>query len=145
MSSTIVYTEYHNIIATMIQQKWRQFNLQNKLNLIINPTETCLKKKHVQSMVLLYHFNKIHQSPNFKTMIVKFDLITENKIIEISYKGDDFYSIYDLDNQTLVDYNNEKIIEELNKIINIVSIKIQAVTCDMNFYGYPELTTIKVY
>ena len=40
-----MYSEYHNILATMIQQKWKKFILQKKLRSFINPTEKSLKLK----------------------------------------------------------------------------------------------------
>ena len=107
-----MYSEYHNILATMIQRKWRKFILQKKLRNFIKPTENSLKLKEDQCVLLNKTFNRIHHNTTyFKTMVVKYDLITVIRNIEITYKSDNCYTIYDLDNQVVYDCDKVKVLE----------------------------------
>ena len=77
-------------------------------------------------------------------MVVKHDIITSIKNIEITYKSENVYSIYDLDTQVIYNCGYLKVMEEFKKINNIISMKIQAIICDLNIYRYPEIISISV-
>ena len=89
-------------------------------------------------------FEKINSNTNFKTMVVSYGINTI-KNIEITYKDENSYTIYDLDVDLLYNCNYNQIVEEMSKIKFIFSITLQSITCDLNFYNYPEIIQIKVY
>ena len=142
-----MFTEYHHIVATMIQQKWKNYIIQKKLWCMLKPDDPIsLKIKKNQNDILNKTFQRIHNdTTHFRTMVIKYNQGILNKTIEINYLFKNSYSIYDVEADTIVEMDNVKILNEINNINNIVSIKMQAIMTNLNFYGYPEIIKIKAY
>jgi hypothetical protein len=86
---------------------------------------------------LLYKlFHKIQTDTKFKTLIVEYN---NNINIEITYESKDVYFINSSYYLNTIQANT--LIKKINKII---SIKLQAIVCNLNYYGYPEIFNIKV-
>jgi hypothetical protein len=139
------FTEYHNILATMIQRKWNSYIIKKKILYMINPDHPfSLELKKNESEALNRYFTRIHaEETHFRSIVVEYNSGIVIKTVEINYYSKDNYSIYD--NFIYTKLDTDQIKSELNKIQNIISIKIQAFVCDLNFYGYPELVQIKCY
>jgi len=85
-------------------------------------------------------FKRIHTETYFKTLVV----YSLEKKLEIEHKGKNIYSIYYENSEKSFILNLRQILFKLNTIENILFIKIQAMVCNLNFYGYPEIIQIKV-
>jgi len=144
-----MFTEYHNIVATMIQRKWKKYIVQKKIWCMLKPDDPIsLKMKKNQNNILNKIFKRIHvESTHFRTMVVKYNYNMVNKIIEINFiKNKNCYTIYDIEEDTIYEIDNININDVLNKFENIISIKIQAIITNTNSsYGYPEIIQIKAY
>jgi hypothetical protein len=137
-----------DILATIIQRKWKRYILEKKIWCMLKPDEPMsIKVRNMELEKINCSLKKINEeSTRFKTMIVNYhNNVFDNKNIEVVYKGNNRYNIYDEDYEKTVVLNNEQVINKLNKINNIISIKIQAITTELNFYGYPEILEVKIY
>ena len=143
----MIFTEYHNIVATIIQRKWKKYILQKKIWSILKPLDdSSIKMRQREMNAIDFAFNKINSKTNYKTLVVVYNNdLTTNKTIEITRKEHNGYRIYDNSCDKTFCVNREIVINKLRKINNVVSIKIQAIVTGMNFYGYPEICQIKTF
>jgi len=141
------FSEYHHIVATIIQRKWKRYNIQKRLWCMIKPDDPfSLKVKKTENDFLIKYFKRIHaQTTHFRTIIVKYNSADLIKTVEINYESDNNYTIYDINSNEYAKMNTNEITSELNNIQNIISIKMQGIVSDLNFYGYPDLVQIKCY
>lgn len=110
-----------------------------------DPTSKKIRNSEVEN--INQTFSRINQDNTcFKTMVVNYNNnVFDSKKIEVCSKGNNRYNLYDDDYEKTVVLNNEQVLNKLTKINNIISIKIQAITTELNFYGYPEIIEVKVY
>ena len=144
----MLYTEYHNIVATMIQREWKNFILRKKIWCMLKPDhEISIAKKTKEAEVIMGSFERIHaKSTHFRTIVITynndyFDIVK----IFISYKQNNMYTIYEESDEQIFLMNRQQIGNKLKKINNVLSIKLEAVLTDSNTYGYPEIMHVKYF
>ena len=109
--------------------------------------EMSIARKSKETEAINGSFERIHaKSTHFRTVVItynneKFDLVK----IFINYKQNNMYTIYEENDDKLFLMNRQQIGNKLNKINNLVSIKLEAVVSDANFYGYPEIVHVKYF
>ena len=143
----MIFTEYHNIVATIIQRKWKKYILEKKIWTMLKPLdESSIKMRQREKNAIDFAFNKINSKTNYKTLVIVYNNdLTLNKTIEITRKEHNGYRIYQSDCDKTFCVTKERVINKLRKVNNVVSIKIQAIVTGMNFYGYPEISQIKTF
>jgi hypothetical protein len=131
----------------MIQRKWKKYILEKKIWSMLKPLDdSSVKMREREKNAIDLAFNKINSTTHFKTLIIVYNNdLTSNKTIEITRKEHNGYRIYQIDCDKIFCVNKERVINKLNKINNVVSIKIKAVINSFNLYGYPEIFEIKTF
>jgi len=109
--------------------------------------EISITRRSKESNAIFGAFERIHANPtNFKTLVITynndhFDI----KRLVVFYKRNNMYTIYEEDDTTIFLMNRKQVVNKLNNIMNVMSIKLEAVLTDTNFYGYPEITQVKYF
>ena len=143
-----MYTEYHQIVATMIQREWKKYILHKKIWCMLKPeNEISIAKRSMETTAIFGAFERIHANPtHFKTFIITynndhFDI----KRLVVFYKRNNMYTVYEDQDSVLFLMNRKQVVNKLNNVMNVLSIKLEAVVTDNNFYGYPEITQVKYF
>ena len=147
LRTSMLYTEYHNICATMIQRKWKKFILQKKIWYLLKPKHPInVKRRNIELDLICKAWKRIHAKTTlFKTFIVTFNYnLEETRQIEFTFIGCDEYSAYDIGYDEISYINKREALNHLKKIKNLMSINLKAIVTHLNFYGYPEVMKINV-
>jgi len=121
--------------ASVIQKSWK--NYKNKKDF-----ESDLFKKQME---IFNTYIEMIKSLNYNILFVKYLLNSVVNDISIVYKKDDCYHMYNDD--LFICCNKKELDKQLNFLNNnrILSMSIQCIVTDLNFYKYPEIFEIKVY
>ena len=142
------YTEYHEIIATMIQREWKKYILHKKIWCMLKPdNKISVERKSMENQAIHGAFERIHANPtHFKTCVITYNNDHfDTKKLFVNYKRNNVYTIYEDDDTKVFLLNRRQVVNKLNNIINVLSIKLETIVTDTNFYGYPELTYVKYF
>jgi len=142
------YTEYHHIVATIIQREWKNYILRKKIWCMLKPRDKIsISRKLKDSVAVNDAFIRIHsRTTYFRTFIVTYNNeFFDVKKLHVNYKQNNMYYIYKEGNDNLFLLNRKQIGKMLKTLNNILSIKLEGIVTDTNFYGYPELVHLKFY
>jgi len=121
--------------ALRIQKLWKKYKVKKEF-------ETNLFKKQMETFNT--YFEKINYS-NYNILTIKYLLNSDINDITIIYKKGNCYQLYN--NDLFYSCSKEEVEKQLSFLNKnrILSMNIQCIVTDLNFYGYPEVFDIKVY